>query len=151
MSFVSDLKVKKAVVDSLKKAGVDVAGEIIDDLVANASDAAYRQIVNHFVCLGYTAAQADTWDLGATIQLNLARFQVLIDHNGDSQEIGEWRRELDYWRGQLEQAACLVAGGAQVEPDSGGTSEVGFGALDTSTDLFRLDPNDSRRGQVTEW
>ena len=148
--FVLDAHVKQSVAGALHKPAGDL-DSFWSDIIADANAAAYDQIVGHFVLLGYTQAQIDAWDSGITFQKFLARYQALIDGAGDRTEVGEWRKELDYWRGLLENVTSIDTSGAVVDPTQDAAGSVGHGSLSTTNDLFSLDPDDARRGTPTEW
>lgn len=147
MSFVTDAVVKASVAAGLHQDVADMQA-YWTTAIADANAAAYRQIVDHFLTLGFTKAQVDAWDSGADYQKFLARYQALIDGAGDKPDVGEWRAELDYWRGKLGEIQNLV-----VDDELPGQAEtgsiVGHGNLKTSDDIFRLSPRG--RGRVTEW
>lgn len=138
--FVDDDAVKASVAAALHKAVADLP-TLWTQVIGDANEAAYRQIIAHFVVLGYTQAQIDTWDSGPTYQKFIARYQALIDGAGDKNEVGEWRTELDYWRGLLETIQTLEVAAEVVDPHTGG-STVGRGDMSNSSDIFSLD---------TEW
>lgn len=150
--FLTDTELKPSVVKAALHKGIsDIAGDVWDAAIADANQAAYDLILVHFLELGYTVAQIATWGQGTTFQRYLARYQALIDAAGDSgDQTSEWRKELDYWRGKLDELTTLTTTTAVVEPgDSEGS--VGHGDLSTTTDLFVMDPDDENRGEVTEW
>lgn len=149
MAFTNDTVVKDSVAAALGQATADLESKWTT-LVADANLAAYDQICHHFLLLGYSQTQIDAWDRGVTFNKFLARYQALIDGAGDRETVGEWRAELDYWRGKLEEVTAIDDGGELEEPDAG-PGTVGHGTLSTSNDLFSLDADDSRRGEPTEW
>ena len=105
MSFVTNAQVKTSVLAALHQSSVS---SYWDDAISDANTAAYDQICHHFLLLGYTQAQIDAWDRGVTFNKFLARYQALIDVAGDNPHVEEWRTELDYWRGKLEEITKLV-------------------------------------------
>ncbi len=147
MAFVADSIVKDSVASGLHKDVADLES-FWTTIIADANLAAYDEIVGHFLLLGYTKAQIDTWDRGITFQKFIARYQSLIDGAGDKTEVGEWRTELDYWRGKLKEITTLEIAAVITDP-ADGTSDIGRGELSTSNDIFVLDPNN--RGNITEW
>lgn len=150
MSFVTDAEVKASVAAALAKEPSALESKWTT-LIADANTAAYDQICHRFILQGYSQAQIDAWDRGATFQKFLARYQALIDGAGDHNGVETWEKQLDYWRGKLEEIETLDDGGTAEEPENNSQSSVGHGSLSTSNDLFGLDPNDRRRGRPTEW
>lgn len=150
MAFVSDTVVKASVAAALGKEPVDLESKWAT-LIADANTAAYDLICHRFILIGYSQAEIDAWDRGATFNKFLARYQALIDGAGDRETVGEWRAELNHWRSKFEEITTLDDGGKVVEPTTDSQSTVGYGTLSTRSDLFSLDPLDSRRGEPTEW
>jgi len=150
VAFVTDTQVKTSVAGALHKSTADLP-TWWNDIITDANVAAYDQICHHFLRLGYTQSQIDAWDRGATFNRFLARYQALIDGAGDGEDVGEWRTELDYWRGKLEEITTIDDGGALEEPEGDSAGTVSYGNLSTTTDLFGLDPDDARRGRPTVW
>jgi hypothetical protein len=150
VGFVTDAQVKTSVAAALHKAAADL-DSFWSDLITDANTAAYDQISSRFINLGYSQAQIDAWDRGATFQKFLARYQALIDGAGDRDDVGEWAKQLEYWRGLLDGLTSLDDGGAVSNPTADPTGNVGHGSLSTRNDLFRLDPDDDRRGTSTQW
>lgn|GEM_PF-5902160 len=148
MAFVTDAQVKTSVAAALHKASADLPS-FWTDIITDANVAAYDDICGHFLDLGFTQAQVDSWDRGVTFNKFLARYQALIDGAGDQDDVGEWREELNYWRQKLTDISTLEVDDELEEPDSSGS--VGHGNLSTSNDLFSLDQDDPRRGNATEW
>lgn len=148
--FITDAQLKDAVASSLRKTAAALDADVWDDPIAASNLVAYREILGHFLDLGYTKAQIDDWDRGPDFQRGLAQYEVLIKENGDGDQIGEWRTELDYWRKKLEALNQLETSSALVDPTTS-TAIIGRGSLKTDTDLFAPNPNDRRRGRVTRW
>ena len=149
MSFVTDAQVKDSVAAALHTTAATLEAHWTQ-CVTDANTAAYDEIVGHFLDLGYSIDQIDSWDRGATFQKFLARYQALIDGAGDQDNVGEWRTELDYWRGRLEAVTSLQVD-SELEETDDSSSNVGYGSLSTTDDIFSLDPDDSNRGSPTEW
>lgn len=150
MSFCTDAQIKTSVAAALHVASASLES-FWTDVITDANAAAYSQIVSRFLALGYTVTQINQWDQGATYQKFLARYQALIDGSGDKERVGEWRTELDYWRGKLEEVSQLEVSNELEEPTASDSARIGYGDLRTTSDLFRLDPDDVRRGESTVW
>lgn len=144
MGFVSDAVVTASVQAALH---ADTLEDFWITIIADANAAAYRQILAHFIALGYTKAHVDLWDSGPDYQKFLARYQALIDGSGDTDKVGEWRKELDYWRGLLAAIQILETVSVVVPSDVPG-SVVGHGKLSTATDIFRTSDG---CGEITRW
>lgn len=150
MAFCTSAQVKASVGAALHKSAADLNTTIWDQVIGDAITAAYDQIKMRFLPLGYTLAQIDAWDMGYTFNLMLARYQAIMDSSGDKDQVGEWRAELDYWRGKLDEVTTIIDGSVVDDPEEeAGT--INHGTISTTSDLFRLDPDDDRRGAVTEW
>lgn len=149
MAFTSDTEVKAEVANSihLEAASMD---DTWDEIITSSRLAAYRQIVGHFLGLGFTKTQIDEWDRGADFELHLAQYAVLIKHNSQAQEVGEWRVELDYWRQLLAETAVLEEDGEPQEPSSS-TARISRGTLKVTNDMFVRDSNDSRIGKISKF
>lgn len=150
MAFCTDAQIKTSVAAALHTAAASL-DSFWTDVITDANVAAYDQICHRFITLGYSQAQIDAWDRGATFNKFLARYQALIDGSGDKDAVGEFRRELDYWRGKLDEITTLDDGGATTDPAADAAGSVGHGSLSTTSDMFSLDPDDARRGEPTEW
>lgn len=150
MPFKTNAEIKTGLSAAIHKTSATISATVWDDIISSANTAAYWLICEKLLKLGYSQAQIDAWDGGPIYQEFLARYQALIDGGGDKDSVGEWRRELDYWRKKLEDLTEISDGG--VVDDAADISKlVGYGDLRTDDDLFVLDPEDPRRGQNTEW
>jgi len=148
MPFATVVEVKASIAGALH-VEVSVMAGFWTQVIADATTAAADEIYGHFLDLGYSTAQVLTWDRALTFSKFLARYQALIDGSGDKDDVGEWRTELDYWRGKLEEITTLEISDELADPVITGT--VGHGGLSTANDLYGLDSDDSRRGVPTEW
>ena len=148
MAFATTTEVKASIAGALH---VDVSAmpSFWTQVIADSTTAASDDIYGHFIELGYTAPQVLAWDRALTFSKFLARYQGLIDGAGEKDDVGEWRTELDYWRAKLEAITTLEVDDELADPATGGN--VGHGSMSTATDLFGLDPDDSRRDVPTEW
>ena len=116
--FITDAELKDAITAALNKVEVDALDSAIWTAnIARRNLGAYNQIVSAWVRAGFALSNVQGWDLGPLYQENLALYECLIKQNPNSEQVGEWRRELDYWRQQLKDLVedeALIVGGALV-------------------------------------
>jgi hypothetical protein len=105
---------------------------------------AYNQIVSGLTSRGYTLAQVLAWDRGSEFERVFALYWFLVENSLLSEAGAKFIEKYERYEKWLA-TETLTSGGDPLVP--GGTAgQVTTGALDTSSDLFGLDPDDSRIG-----
>lgn len=105
-------------------------------------DWAYLKICSKLQARGYAQAQIDGWDMRVGYNLRLAVYWMLVKHSNleaDDLWVEKWNCLAD-----LDTESLLIGGVIQTPTTSYG--QVGYGRLDSSTDLIR---RSTRR--LTSW
>lgn len=150
MSFITDAQLRNAVAAMIKKDPAALE-PFWAELIPIANESAYNQIVSALNDRGYTTAQIDAWDRGAEFQRYISIYEVMVL----AQALTDFNLEnLRTFAARVNQLADVVVktGGEVIEAGADSPeSQVGYGSLSTTNDLFVLDPYDSRRGNPTTW
>lgn len=151
--FCTIAEITGALKDEFKnKASVTLAGHW-DTILGRSHTSAYWDIVNALLKRGYSKTQIDQWDRGAEFEKDLACFWSLARAAGQNPDafneayLAEGKL-LDR-RAELAEVVFTI-GGVIVDP-AGSYGQVTTGPYDTTEDLFVLDPDDARRGEVTRF
>jgi hypothetical protein len=120
-------------------------------LVPRGHTAGYQTVVGALLERGFTKAQVDAWDRLAEFEGDLSLWYILSDAGSYRQVAQKTLDRLDR-RKELESVVLFVAS-VPVKPQdvSGATDLPSSGPLDTSRDLFVMDPDDRRLGETTRF
>lgn len=137
MAFLTDAQVKTKLAANLKVAEADLP-DAWDEIVPDANTAGQNEVTQAITNLGYTAAQAATWDRAAEFNRDMALFWCLVNGAGLHGHDPTFIDKLDRRAELKEITAPILIGGEPVDPDddSGG---VGYGEFDTTDDRFTPD------------
>lgn len=154
--FIQDADLQVALEDMLRvPRGAFSAGDsaYVGDILHDANVAAYQEIQGRLLKRGLTQAQLDAWDRGAEFQTAIGLFWALVRAAGLSEGVRpEVLRALDRRKELSDPDLELFSGGVPlVPPTPPADGLVTTGVMNTSTDMFVADVNDSRRGKVTVW
>lgn len=139
--------------------GADTALKQHWDTVINAAlKTGYWEIVTAFARKGFSKAQVDQWDRGAEFHLDIGlwfamkRLAVLYPDRIGQDNLNDLDRRKELWGDEKEgiPIAILTIDGVPQEP-VGDYGQPNTGPMDMTTDMFREDPLDVRRGEVTQF
>lgn len=150
MALLNKTEAKSALANVLKTAVEDVP-DYWDTIIADGIAFADGEIFSRLIARGYTSAQVNAWDHRKSYAKKLFLWSALVEGGGLAGFDDKFIERLDV-RESLD-TLTLAIGGEYVIPAQGGegAGTASFGDRDTSTDLFVLDPDDARRGEVTRW
>lgn len=152
MSFTTDAVLKPQLRDEMKLAASENLVVAWDTIITRSRNAAYGCIVNAFLKRGYTKAQIDQWDRGIEFETDIAIWWALergAAQNPDAQNQAHLAEKKLDRRCELDDIAFTI-GWVLVKPE-GTYGQVTTGPRHTTEDLFVMDPDDPRRGEVTEF
>jgi|SRR5579863_1710946 len=149
--FVTDADLLSHAADRLHKSTSDPQlGSFWSSLATDANNRAYQDIVMRLAQRGYTLAQIGQWVGGYAFQLDLGLRYIL--GNGALLDNADDKKLLDHLHEAKELDSLTPLDGTYKPMFPAGTiGNVTTGPLDTSQDLFILDPNDSRIGGPTRY
>ena len=75
--FINAAALRPKLVATLQKVGIE-SGSYWDQIITDALDASYLDIVTAFAARGFTLTQINGWDFGATFQTELALYWALV-------------------------------------------------------------------------
>lgn len=148
--FITDEDLFSLVAGVLKRGSNDVTSDAAywRKLTETANEAAYNEIVTALAERGYTATQIAAWDRGAEFEKAIGTFWAL-DYGGCLGNYDD--RLVTKLDRRAELKTVTVTTSNVVVTPAGEPTACGKGDLSTNKDLFVLDPNDSRIGEVTDW
>lgn len=152
--FVLDSEVKDKVANILQFVNASAMPLFWDDIITNANLNAYQDIYGGLISRGFTIAVVNGWDRGREIQFDLAVFWALT-RGGALGSYGDGINKLDR-RKDIKDMMIMIGGvwqqpGGAVNPTENAFTQIGFGDTTTGTDLFLMDPQDSRIGHTTRF
>lgn len=160
-NFIADVVLLQAVADTLKKplsalqTLPDGTPSYWPGTVSRANTEAAGEITDRLIRRGWTPAQVSAWDRGIEVQTKIGLYFALRDGGAlegfNPEFINALKRFFDpEIRSNVLDNTLLTSGSVWATPkDTPGT--VGVGAMDTSGDMFVIDPNDGRIGRTTRW
>lgn len=143
--FITDTDLKARLASLLSIAPTTLATKW-DVIVRDSNRSAYNEIVGVLLGRGFTLSQITSWARGAEFETDIGLFWCAIKGGGLEGYDDKFINRLDR-RKELKEVDVVVAG-VFIEPAD---SDIGTGDYDTTEDLFILDPDDVRRGEVTQF
>jgi hypothetical protein len=159
--FITDNELKTYVKAVFRK-GSEFSS-VWDVIIPEANTAAYWDIVYAWQKRGFTKTQIDQWDRGEEYQKYfglwwcLEKASVMDPESAGSPHLEKFkldrRWELSENKGPdgtgMSGGPILFTIGGEVQRPGSRYGQVRIGDLDTTKDLFSLDPDDPRRGTPT--
>lgn len=137
MPFVTNMQVQTAIASRLKLTDVTKVPASVIAMITDAINRGYQDIVSKLQGRGYTAGQVAAWDRAYEFNLDLAMFWTAVQSmNLEADDL--WVQKLDR-RKELDSVAVMI-GGNLVNPGTTGGGQVGFSAMDTSSDIVTRTP-----------
>lgn len=153
MAFITTNQLTTALAAVLNVAEASIPTKYSASIIAAANTAAYQQICAALIKRGYSKAQVDTWVQGAEFNTDIGLYWCLVKGNGldviDAGAQATFAR-LDR-RLELLDVELLDSDYAIIDPASSGSNTVGGGTISTAHDMFVLDDQDDRIGEITEF
>ena len=157
--FLQDAQLQTYVAGILKKQGIDLTTlangnpSYWPSLITQSNSSAWGEIQSRLIGRGWTPAQILTWDRGIETQYNIGTwfalsFGGMLD-GFNALFIDTLKRYFDGSDSVLSTVLLTANSVWQVPMDTPGT--IGTGQLDTNNDVFVMDSQDPRIGQITRW
>jgi hypothetical protein len=151
MPVYDDTQILAFVADMLKVAVANLPGYYAASLVPRGHLSGYQEVLGILLRRGFTMAQALGFDRLGEFEQSLSLFFILSDA-GTYRRVDDRTLEALDRRKELETVVVFINGLPVAPLDaSDATDLAGQGDLDTSQDLFVMDSDDPRIGQVTRW
>lgn len=148
MAYITDAELKTALAPILRKASAAEINPLWGNIVPDANVAAYNEIIGRLTDRGFTVAQIDSWARNDEFNRDIGLFWALVKGAGLDGYDDKWIERLDR-REELDTVAVVIDDELVDPGDTSGS--IGQGNLDTSGDIYSLDPEASDLGIATEW
>jgi hypothetical protein len=157
VGWIDEADLASYVRDHLMKSQAESLRPFWDSIIRQGQKSAYNEIVSAFAARGYTLAQITAWDRGEEFQLDIGAWWALkrlgVMHSDALGQANldalDRRPELHGKEPDIKPVVLTISGVVQ-EP-LGTFGQPSFGPMDTTDDLFVMDTEDSRIGEVTRF
>jgi hypothetical protein len=144
----TDAETEAALADVLNLAGGQAELEAFwVTIVPRAHTAAYNEIVGALARRGFTMAQMDTWDRRQEFEHHLSMWWCLVEGEAllEAAQPDRPPRDVPRLLYKFDRRAELLtvpitANGVLIDPAETGPGRIAVGPMDTSKDMFQLDP-----------
>ncbi len=146
--FLTDAQIKTSLAGFYRTAEANLPAQLTD-VIADAHTAAYQDILSGLLDRSITLAQIVQWDRGAEFERMLSLYWILVN-SGENVNYGPLISNYDR-RKDLKTVLVSINGVFVVPNATDAPGDIGIGNLDTSNDLFVMDPDDDRIGQPSRF
>lgn len=149
--FLTDTQIKSALAAVLKMPSANDLPAYWDELIVQGHLQAWTDVLEALLARGFTSAQVGGWEGGAAYERSLALYHTLTLGGALEAFSDTFIKALD--RREALKTVLVSVAGVWVNPPAadGGPGQCSSGPIDSSHDLFVLDPDDDRRGEPTQW
>lgn len=157
VGWIDEKDLADYVKDHLQKSKVEVLKPFWDSLIRRSQIAAYNEIVTAFANSGFTLAQITQWDRGEEFQMDIGAWWALkrigVMHSDilGQQNLDALDRRPELWGTKDGVPGVVLTINGVVQQAELPYGQPNTGPMDTTEDLFVMDPDDRRIGQVTQF